>query len=131
MDFQKFLEYYECKACIMSVETYPDGTYGNIRVVTGNKAHCDDVAMITGRPVVDDTPYEMSFPKDMNFEEFCYSSAIHKKQLHTYVNLYQMGLWLEIYMLPLGSDKENTGYCLYAYNVSPDADAAVMADVSP
>ena len=32
MDFQKFLEYYECKACIMSVETYPDGTYGNIRV---------------------------------------------------------------------------------------------------
>ena len=131
MDFQKFLEYYECKACIMSVETYPDGTYGNIRVVTGNKAHCDDVAMITGHPVVDDTPYEMSFPKDMNFEEFCYRSAIHKKQFHTYVNLYQMGLWIEIYMLPLESDKENTGYCLYAYNVSPDADAAVMADVSP
>ena len=131
MDFQKFLEYYECKACIMSVETYPDGTYGNIRVVTGNKAHCDDVAMITGRPVVDDTPYEMSFPKDMNFEEFCYRSAIHKKQLHTYVNLYQMGLWLEIYMLPLGSDKENTGYCLYAYNVSPKANADTMSDLSP
>lgn len=131
MDFQKFLEYYECKACIMSVETYPDGTYGNIRVVTGNKAHCDDVAMITGHLVADDTPYEMSFPKDMNFEEFCYRSAVLKKQLHTYVNLYQMGLWLEIYMLPLGSDKENTGYCLYAYNVSPKANAYTMSDLSP
>lgn len=131
MDFQKFLGYYDCKACVMSVETYPDGSYGNIRVVTGNKAHCDDVAMITGHPVVEDTPYEMSFPKDMNFEEFCYRSAVLKKQLHTYVSLYQMGLWLEIYMLPLESDKENTSYCLYAYNVSPKANAATMSDLSP
>lgn len=131
MDFQKFLGYYDCKACVMSVETYPDGSYGNIRVVTGNKAHCDDVAMITGHPVVEDTPYEMSFPKDMNFEEFCYRSAVLKKQLHTYVSLYQMGLWLEIYMLPLESDKENTAYCLYAYNVSPKANADTMSDLSP
>lgn len=131
MDFQKFLGYYDCKACVMSVETYPDGSYGNIRVITGNKAHCDDVAMITGHPAVEDSPYEMSFPKDMNFEEFCYRSAVLKKQLHTYVNLYQMGLWLEIYMLPLESDKENTSYCLYAYNVSPKANAATMSDISP
>ena len=115
----------------MSVDTYPDGTYGNIRVVAGNKAHADDILMLTGHPFEDDTPYELSFPKDLNFEDFCYRSAIAQKQLHTYVNLYQMGLWLEIYMLPLESDKENTGYCVYAYNVTPNADASIMSDLSP
>ncbi|MBR4777213.1 MAG: sensor domain-containing diguanylate cyclase [Lachnospiraceae bacterium] len=131
MDFQTFLDKFECKACIMSVDIYPDGTYGNIRVVAGNKAHADDILMITGHPFVDGSPYEMCFPKDLNFEDFCYRSAIAHKQLHTYVNLYQMGLWLEIYMLPLESDKEGTGYCAYAYNVSPNADASIMSDLSP
>lgn len=130
MDMQTILEWYKCKACVMSVEIQPDGSYGNIRVAAGNKAHADDVAMITGHPFVDDTPYEMSFPKDLNFEDFCYRSAIKHEQLHTYVNLYQMGLWLEIFMLPLGFQCENKGYCLYAYNVSPDANTSTMSDIS-
>ena len=131
MDFQKILEDYQCKTCIMSVEAYPDGSYGNIRVAAGNAAHAADIEMVTGHPFVPDTPYELSFPKNMNFEDFCYRCAFGHQQLHTYVNLYQMGLWLEMYLLPLRSDKENIGYCLYSYNVAPRAQAENMTDIAP
>lgn len=131
MDFQSILNGYDCKTCIMSVETFPDGTYGNIRIAAGNEAHCADIKMITGHDFVPDTPYEMSFPQDMNFEDFCYRSAILHQQLHTYVPLPQMGLWLELYMLPLKSERSNVGYCIYSYNVAPVANSENMADLSP
>lgn len=131
MDFQKILSEYECKTCIMSVEIYPEGNYGNIRIAAGNEAHCADIKMITGHDFVPDTPYEMSFPQDMNFEDFCYRCAVLHQQLHTYVPLPQMGLWLELYMLPLKSEDPKVGYCLYSYNVTPTASSENMADLSP
>ena len=131
MDYQKMLAEYECKTCIMSVEVFSDGSYGNIRVVDGNAAHCADIKMVTGHDFVPDTPYQMSFPQDLNFEDFCYRCAVQHQQLHTYVNLYQMGLWLELYMLPLASDDPKKGYCLYSYNVTPRANESSMADLSP
>ena len=48
MDFDAFLSEYKCKACIMSVEMFPDGKYGIIRIAAGNKAHCDDMMNIMG-----------------------------------------------------------------------------------
>ena len=131
MDYTNLLEQYKCKACVFSVDTYEDGTYGNILCVTGNKLMKDDIENLTKRPFEDNSPYYMSFPKDMNFEDFIYRSAVLHQPLHTYVNLYQMGLWIEMYLLPLDSDKEGTGYCLYSYTVSPKASEDTMSDVAP
>ena len=131
MDFTNILAAYNCKACVISIDAYEDGTYGNILVADGNKLFKDDIEALTHKPFVNDSPYFMSFPKDMNFEDFIYRSAIEKRQLHTYVNLYQMGLWVEMYLLPLASDKEGTGYCLYSYNISPKVDEDNMTDISP
>lgn len=130
MDFQSLLDACQCKACIISVETFPDGRFGNIRVAAGNKAHADEIRMLRGYEFTDGMPYEACFPQNLNFEDFCYRSAILHQQLHTYVDIFEMGLWLEMYLLPLGSDKENVGYCLYSYNVAPKADTGSMADVS-
>lgn len=130
MDFQSLLDQYECKACVMSVEVFPDGKYGNIRVAAGNRAHAEEIKMIRGYAFENDMPYEACFPPNLNFEDFCYRSAIGKQQLHAYVDIPQMGLWLEMYLLPLVSDKENVGYCLYSYNVAPKADTGTMSDVS-
>jgi diguanylate cyclase (GGDEF)-like protein len=41
-----------------------------------------------------------------------------------------MGLWLNMFLLPLDSDQENVGYCLYCYDVAPKADSSAMADIS-
>lgn len=130
MDFDKILSHYRAKACVMSVELYPDGSYGNIRVVAGNKAHCDDMEALTHHAFVPGSPYEMCFPKNQNFEDHCFRCVQSGKPLHAYVDLYMMGLWLNMFLMPLDSDCENIGYCVYCYDVTPKADSTAMADLS-
>lgn len=130
MDFDKILSHYKAKACVMSVELYPDGSYGNIRVVAGNKAHREEMESTQGRPFVPDSPYELCFPKNQNFEDHCFRCVQSGKPLHAYVNLYMMGLWLNMFLMPLDSDRENVGYCVYCYDVAPKADSSAMADLS-
>ena len=119
MNFDVLLSHYRAKACVVSVEFFPDGTYGNIRVVAGNKAHCDDMAALN-HPFEPGCPYEACFPKNPNFEDHCFA----------YVDLYMMGLWLNMFLMPLDSDQENIGYCIYCYDVAPKADSSAMADLS-
>ena len=38
MDFKSFVEMIDVMTCIISVETKEDGSYGEIRIVTGNQA---------------------------------------------------------------------------------------------
>lgn len=130
MDFEKIIAEYKTTTCVISVDKYEDGGYGNIRIVAGNKAHCDEMANVMHHPFVPNSPYEEYLPQNNNFEDFCYRCAILGQPLHTYVPLPQMGLWLGIFLLPLQSDKENTGYCVYSYDVSPEPDAEQRADVS-
>ena len=130
MDFNQLLSSYKAKACVMSVEFFADGTYGDIRVVAGNKAHCDDMEALTHHPFVPGSPYEKCFPKNPNFEEHCYRCIRENKPLHAYVDLYMMGLWLNMFLIPLESDEENVGYCIYCYEVTPKADSSAMSDLS-
>ncbi|MBR4341563.1 MAG: hypothetical protein IKP88_02445 [Lachnospiraceae bacterium] len=126
-----YFSIYTCRTCIISVDNYSDGKYGNIRVKAGNRLHAEEIEKVTGHPYTEDVPYEMCFPKNLNFEDYCYRSAILHQQLHTYVELYEMHLWLEMYLLPLSSENEGTGYCLYSYNVTPGVDTRTRTDVSP
>ena len=43
MDFQSFVDKIEPMTCIISVEKFSDGSYGNIRLVTGNKAYIESI----------------------------------------------------------------------------------------
>jgi len=129
MNFDVLLSHYRAKACVVSVEFFPDGTYGNIRVVAGNKAHYDDMAALN-HPFEPGCPYEACFPKNPNFEDHCFRCIRDGKPLHAYVDLYMMGLWLNMFLMPLDSDQENVGYCIYCYDVAPKADSSAMADLS-
>lgn len=130
MDFDKIVADHKCRSCIISVEKYQDGTYGNMRVVAANKAHREDSERVFGRPFVPDSPYTDSLPQDKNFEDFMYRCACLGQPLHTYVHLERMGLWVNMFLLPLESDKENVGYCLYSCDISPYADAEQQASLS-
>lgn len=130
MNFDTLLSAYRSKTCVMSVEVFPDGNYGNIRIVAGNKAHCDDMLQTMRRPFVPDSPYALYFPQDKNFEDYCYRAAIQGQPLHSYVSLPQMDLWLNMILLPLSSDKENVGYCLYSYDVTPYPDSERRTSLS-
>jgi len=120
----------------MSVEQFPDGSYGNIRIEAGNKPY---IASIEGSPdapkllsskFVPGSPYERYIPKDLNFEDFCYRCAILKQPLHTYVHPDRFDFWFNIFMLPLESDKENVGYCIYSQELMRKADVELMTDLS-
>ena len=130
MDFDKILSHYKAKACVLSVELLSDGSYGNIRVVAGNKAHCTEMENLTHRPFVPGSLYEACFPKNPHFEEFACRCVREGVPLHAYVSLYMMDLWLNMFLLPLDSDREDIGYCIYCYDVAPKVDSSAMADVS-
>lgn len=55
MDFEPLLSGYKNKTCIMSVELFPDGKYGNIRIAAGNRAHYD--AMMNTMHLADEKMY--------------------------------------------------------------------------
>lgn len=134
MNFDELLSAYKSKTCIMSVQLFPNGDYGNIRIVEGNQAHYDDMLHALQRPFVPNSPYEHYFPQNKNFEDYCYRCAIQGQPLHSYVSLPQMDLWLNMLLLPLTSDDPNIGYCVYSYEVTPSPDserrACLSADTS-
>ena len=43
MDLKPFVDQIEAMTCIMSVEEKEDGSCGEIRIVTGNKAYIDSI----------------------------------------------------------------------------------------
>ena len=130
MNFDRILSGYRSKTCVISVEKYPDGGYGNIRIAAGNKAHCDDMLQVMHRPFVPDSPYGEYLPQNKNFEDYCYRCAILGQPLHAYVPLPQMGLWLNMFLLPLESDREDLGYCVYSYDIAPQVDSEKRAALS-
>ena len=139
-DLKGFSDHIKPMTCIISVEKFPDGSYGNIRIVTGNSAylHAAEEYMKVGRDdlfdeekFVPDQPYERYIPKDLNFEDYCYRSAILGETLHSYVRPEKYKFWIHLNMVPLVSDKENIGYCTYTQEFASDAQAGVVNSLSP
>ena len=130
MDFDSILSVYKSKTCIISVERTADGKYGNIRIVAGNKAHSEDMMNVMHRHFIPDSHYSEYYPENKNFEDFCCRCAFMAQPLHSYVSLPQMGLWLNMFLLPLESDKENIGYCIYSYEVTQEVNAEQRATLS-
>lgn len=139
-DFHSFSEHIKAMASVFSVEVFPDGSYGNIRLVTGNniffKTTNENKEKIGEEGIyntefVPNQPYYHYIPKDKNFEEFCYNSAILGKTLHTYIHPERMPIWIHLTAIPLQSDKPNIGYCAYVQSFSEMPDYELMTDIAP
>ena len=139
-DFHYFTEHINSMASVFSVEVFPDGSYGNIRLVTGNaiffKKSDDDHEKIGEDALYKtefspDEPYENYMPKDKNFEEFCYRSAIQNETLHTYIHPERMPMWLHLTAIPLKTDKPNIGYCAFVQSFSEAPDYSLMSNTDP
>ena len=138
MDYQKFVDGFELTTCIISVEQFPDGSYGNIRIVAGNKPYIDSIenpfngaaAHMLNNKFIPGSPYEKYIPKDLNFEQTCYRCAILKKPVHTYLKPERFDCWLNQYIMPVESDEPNIGYCSYTLDITMEADSGIMTDLS-
>lgn len=140
MELKQFSDLVAPMTCIVSVETYPDGSYGNIRIVTGNEAYINSTKAvaelggsdaISSKEFVPDSPYEEFVPKDKNFEDYVYRSAVLGQTLHSYVHPERFNFWIHSTMIPLAYGTENKKYCLYTQEFSKDADSDTMSSISP
>ncbi|MBQ7989777.1 MAG: sensor domain-containing diguanylate cyclase [Oscillospiraceae bacterium] len=138
MDYQKYVDGFELTTCIISVERFPDGGYGNIRIVAGNKAYIDSIenpfngasSHMLNNKFIPGSPYEKYIPKDLNFEQTCFRCAFEKKPVHTYLKPDRFDCWINQYIMPVHSDEPDIGYCCYTLDVTMEADAALMTNVS-
>ena len=136
MDLQSFVDMIDIMTCIISVESKDDGSYGEIRIVTGNPAYINsiehaneaDPQMLTSK-FVPNSLYQYYFPQDLNFEDFCYRCAVLKQPMHTYIHPDRFDFWFNLFMMPLGSEG-NLHYCTYSQVVSRSVDSEQMSNAS-
>lgn len=139
MDYQEFVDTIIPETCVISVERFRDGSYGNIRIEAGNKAYIESLEgenetsrHMLNRKFVPGSDYQCYLPQDMKFEDACYRCAILKQPSHAYVRPEHFDMWMDISLLPLESDpqKPNIGYCTYTIKKAQEANAKVMANLS-
>lgn len=139
MDLQKFAESFHTNTCIMSVEQFSDGSYGNIRIVTGNRPYMESAgyvaensSVVEGKKFIPNQPYENYIPRDLNFEDFCYRSAVLRQPMHSYIHVSHFNFWMNIFMLPIDYHKGSTYYCTYTQEFTKQADSRLMiGNLSP
>lgn len=136
MDFQQFINTFTAPTCVISVEKLPDGGYGKIRIVTGNKTYIDSIEhagngpqMLTDK-FIPNSEYQTYFTKDLNFEDFCYKSAVLKQPQHSYVHPERYDFWFNLFSLPLESDDEKLAYCTYTHEVTQNPSTGQLMNLS-
>ena len=135
-DFQNMADGFEAATSIMSVQVLEDGSCGEVRVVAGNQAYIDsierpagDYTMRTNKFVLGSL-YTDFVPRDLNFEDFCFRSAVQKKCLHSYVKPSQMPVWFNMTFMPVGPSEGNIHYCTYTMEVNFEANTKRMSNIS-
>ncbi len=136
MDFQSIVDSMAAMTCVVSVEKLDGGGYGKIRIVTGNRAYIDSiekpaggVEMLTDK-FVPNSEYTCYLTRDLNFEDYCYRSAVEKKCLHSYVHPDRFDVWFNMTFLPLLPDDGNICYCTYTMEINFKADSGRLSNVS-
>ena len=135
MDFQAFVDCIDVMTCVISVEMKEDGKYGDIRLVTGNKAYIASIEQVWDGPAlmsnkfVPNSLYQNYFPQDLNFETVCYRAAVEKVPVHTYVHPERYDFWFDLFLLPL-IHEGNMYYCTYTQQVTQKGDTRKMAQLS-
>ena len=133
MDFQAIVDCINTGACVISVATTNDRSNGEFRIVTGNSNFLNKVIKSISESkvhkLIPNSIYTDYLPRDLNFEESCYQSAVLNNCQHSYVHTSRNDLWYDMDFIPLSSDKE-LFYCLFIVEVKDKPDAKSMSSTS-
>ena len=136
-ELQKFVDSFHSMTSILSVEKRTDEQIGTIRIEAGNDLYVksmehqgSDGSSVFSQKFIPGSNYEMYMEKELNFERFCYQSAILKKPVHAYIQPERFNFWINLFMLPIEVDDPEKGYCSYSLEISPEADLETMTRLS-
>lgn len=135
-DFQNLADGLGAATSVMSVQVLKDGSCGEIRVVAGNKAYIDSIERPAGDYSMRTDKFEPGrlytdyVPRDLNFEDFCFRSAVEGKCLHSYVKPDKMPIWFNMTFLPAGPADGDIHYCIYTMEVNFEANTKRMSNIS-
>ena len=136
MDFQSVVDGIGAMTCVVSVEELENGGYGEIRIVTGNRAYIDSVehpapgAELLTTEFVPNSLYSRYFTRDLNFEDFCYRAAVQKKCLHSYAHPERIDVWFNMTFLPLEPSDGNIHYCTYTMEINFEPESDRLSNVN-
>ncbi|MBR2086553.1 MAG: diguanylate cyclase, partial [Oscillospiraceae bacterium] len=112
--FFAFAEHFKSTTCILSVESYPDGSYGNIRIVAGNRAYLNIAHSVNTSEsekftsaFIPNSPYERYIPKNTVFEADCFRCVVKGEVVHRYLRPPGMELWMQTTLTPLSDQSGN------------------------
>ncbi len=136
MNFQTTVDSMYTMTCVVSVEKLEGDKYGDVRIVTGNKAYIDSIEnppenmrMLTDK-FVPGSLYTDYLTRDLNFEAACYRAAVLKKCVHSYAHPDRFDIWFNMNFMPLYPDDGNICYCTYSMEVNFEPDSSVMSSTS-
>ena len=136
MDYQAIVDGFSAMACVVSVDKNPDGNLRKYRIVTGNKAYIGSIehpapgTKMLSNKFIPNSDYTAYLNRDLNFEDYCYRAAIEKKCMHSYAHPERMDVWLDMSFLPLESEDDELGYCIYLMEISLETDAEKVSGIS-
>ena len=129
MNFKNLCESISYSACVISVEKIGD-TYGEIKIVEGNKKHIDSFNTIDNQIFVPNKDYKKYVGENLNFELYCYRAAIKKELLHSYAYPEKLGAWIHMLFIPLECEDNNISYCLYIMDINKNFDSDKLSSAN-
>ncbi|MBO6205472.1 MAG: GGDEF domain-containing protein [Lachnospiraceae bacterium] len=129
MDFKGLVDSFSQVAAVLSVELKGENEYGAVRLVEANDLYIASVRE-RGCEFVPGELYTSVIERDMTFEGMCYQCVRKNQPVHLYVEIEMLHSWLSNFVLPLHSDQEGIGYCLFTYEMMPQLDPSMLANSS-
>lgn len=131
MDWKYLAEQFAPMTCVLSVEKKPDGSYGTIRIETGNQSYIDSLALAAGGVVMDSdertefvpgSEYTRYIPKDLNFEDACCRCAVLKQPQHNLIRAARYPFDINIFFMPMMHEEDGKAFCTYSQELIPKSD---------
>ena len=128
IDFKQMCSSIHHNACIISVKK-KDGGDGEFRIVDGNEAYLGSFNMDSYQKheFIPNSLYTDYLPKNLNFEDYCYRSAVKKELLHSYAYPENFHSWIHMLFIPLSYETEELAYCLYVMEISQEFNSELLS----
>lgn len=137
MNLQDIVNKFHTMTSILSVEKRNDDKIGTIRIEAGNDLYISsmekvdkDGNVVFKEKFVPGSNYERYMKKELNFENFCYESAIKKKPVHAYIRPERYNFCINLIMMPLDIKDPNKAYCTYSQEITIEENLDAMSNIS-